>query len=80
MNATMTRRDFLQGGALCCAAAAAWPAWMPRMAFAPRRTGPRGDTLVVVFLRGAADVLNIVVPHGEEAIPPQAHTGDSPTG
>ena len=43
------------------------PAWMPRMAFAPQNTAPRGDTLIVVFLRGAADVLNMVVPHGEEA-------------
>lgn len=43
------------------------PAWMPRLAFAPPRTAPRGDTLVVVFLRGAADVLNMVVPHGEDA-------------
>jgi uncharacterized protein (DUF1501 family) len=41
--------------------------WMPRLAFAPRNTAPRGDVLVVVFLRGAADVLNMVVPHGEEA-------------
>jgi uncharacterized protein (DUF1501 family) len=41
--------------------------WMPRLAFAPKNTAPRGDTLVVVFLRGAADVLNMVVPHGEEA-------------
>ena len=41
--------------------------WMPRLAFAPRNTAPRGDTLVVVFLRGAADVLNMVVPHGEDA-------------
>jgi len=37
------------------------------MAFAPQNTAPRGDTLIVVFLRGAADVLNMVVPHGEEA-------------
>jgi uncharacterized protein (DUF1501 family) len=44
-----------------------WPEWMPRMAFAPKYQGPRGDTLVVVFLRGAADVLNMLVPHGEEA-------------
>jgi uncharacterized protein (DUF1501 family) len=43
------------------------PTWMPRLAFAPRNTAPRGDTLVVVFLRGAADILNMVVPHGEEA-------------
>src|SRR5512145_724107 len=41
--------------------------WMPRLAFAPQNTAPRGDTLVVVFLRGAADVLNMVVPHGEAA-------------
>jgi uncharacterized protein (DUF1501 family) len=41
--------------------------WMPRLAFAPHNTAPRGDTLVVVFLRGAADVLNMVVPHGEDA-------------
>ena len=40
---------------------------MPRFAFAPHNTAPRGDTLVVIFLRGAADILNMVVPHGEEA-------------
>ncbi len=43
------------------------PTWMPRLSFAPKNSAPRGDTLVVVFLRGAADVLNMVVPHGEEA-------------
>ena len=41
--------------------------WMPRLAFTPKNSAPRGDTLVVIFLRGAADVLNIVVPHGEDA-------------
>lgn len=41
--------------------------WMPRFAFAPHNVAPRGDTLVVIFLRGAADVLNMVVPHGEDA-------------
>lgn len=41
--------------------------WLPRLAFAPPKTAPRGDTLVVIFLRGAADVLNMVVPHGESA-------------
>jgi len=45
----------------------AMPAWMPRLAFAPQNSAPRGDTLVVVFLRGAADILNMVVPHGEDA-------------
>ncbi len=41
--------------------------WMPRLAFTPKNSAPRGDTLVVIFLRGAADVLNIGVPHGEDA-------------
>jgi uncharacterized protein (DUF1501 family) len=45
----------------------ALPSWMPRLAFSPQNTAPRGDTLVVIFLRGAADILNMVVPHGEEA-------------
>ena len=44
-----------------------WPDWMPRLAFTPSSNGPAGDLLVVVFLRGAADVLNMVVPHGEDA-------------
>jgi len=43
------------------------PTWLPRLSFAPVNTASRGDTLVVVFLRGAADVLNMVVPHGEDA-------------
>ena len=37
-----------------------------RLSFYPYQTGPRGDALVVVFLRGAADGLNMVVPHAEE--------------
>lgn len=37
----------------------------PRLSFAPANSAARGDTLVVIFLRGAADVLNMVVPHGE---------------
>jgi uncharacterized protein (DUF1501 family) len=40
---------------------------MPRLAFRSTRSGIRGDVLVVVFLRGAADCLNLVVPHGEDA-------------
>jgi uncharacterized protein (DUF1501 family) len=42
-------------------------AWRPRLAFAPRNRAPQGDILVVIFLRGAADTLNMVVPHGEDA-------------
>ena len=40
---------------------------LPRLAFAPAKFAPRGDVLVVIFLRGAADMLNVVVPHGEDA-------------
>lgn len=63
---TATRKEILTT-ALTKPWAVAWPAWMPRMAFAPKHSAPRGDTLVVVFLRGAADVLNMLVPHGEDA-------------
>lgn len=41
--------------------------WIPRLAFARSNAAPRGDILIVVFLRGAADALNMLVPHGEEA-------------
>jgi uncharacterized protein (DUF1501 family) len=43
------------------------PAWMPRVTLAPPHVGPRGDTLVCIFLRGGADGLNIIVPHGDDA-------------
>lgn len=62
----LTRREFLTT-AVMQPWKVAWPGWMPRLAFAPAQTAPRGDLLVVVFLRGAADVLNMIVPHGEEA-------------
>ncbi len=61
-----SRRQFLHSAAPLTGALA-WPAWLPRLAFAPAQAAPRGDTLLVVFLRGAADVLNMVVPHGEAA-------------
>jgi uncharacterized protein (DUF1501 family) len=65
------RADFMHAlQSSCCEPAAAdyvrstWPAWMPRMAFTESLSG---DVLIVIFLRGAADVLNIIVPHGEQA-------------
>ncbi|MCA9940466.1 MAG: DUF1501 domain-containing protein, partial [Anaerolineales bacterium] len=68
----MSRRDFL-GSSLKSAAGllfghsiAALPAWMPRLTLADPHVGPRGDTLVCIFLRGGADGLNIVVPHGDD--------------
>lgn len=43
-----------------------WPAGLPRMSFAPPQVGPTSDVLLVIFLRGAADGLNLIVPHGDE--------------
>jgi uncharacterized protein (DUF1501 family) len=67
---TLSRRNFLRGGATLTALAAAHhalPAWMPKLAFAQPYDQPTGDILVSVFLRGGADMLNMIVPHGEEA-------------
>ncbi|NJN17669.1 MAG: DUF1501 domain-containing protein, partial [Oscillochloris sp.] len=58
----MQRRTFL---ARAAAAVVALPGWMPRIALSARDQSSAGDALVCVFLRGAADVLNMVVPHGE---------------
>jgi uncharacterized protein (DUF1501 family) len=66
MSWSNTREQVLE----CCVHApdrTEWPAWLPRLAFSPSGKAPRGDTLVVVFLRGAADMLNMIVPHGEAA-------------
>jgi uncharacterized protein (DUF1501 family) len=41
---------------------------MPRTSFSLANSTLKCDVLVVVFLRGAADVLNMVVPHGEDAL------------
>lgn len=66
---SLSRRDFLRASAAAtsaAAASAALPAWMPRLAFAPPGQAARGDVLIAVFLRGGADALNIIVPHGED--------------
>ena len=67
---TLTRRDMLNRSFALSALAAsqiAWPNWMPRLAFASQNHAPRGDVLLCIFLRGGADGLNVVVPHGEDA-------------
>ncbi len=70
--ALVSRRGFLSGSLQAAAGLlfgnriAALPGWMPRLHLADPHVGPRGDTLVCVFLRGGADGLNIVVPHGDE--------------
>ncbi len=40
---------------------------LPRMSFTPAAGTNQGDVMVVVFLRGAADGLNMVIPHADNA-------------
>ncbi len=60
-----TRRIFLRNGALTVVGTAAVPGVLARAAFGAVDPGARPKRLVVIFQRGAADGLNIVVPHGE---------------
>jgi uncharacterized protein (DUF1501 family) len=63
----MTRRIFLRNSALAVIGTSAVPAFLRRAAFGSTQAGLGGRRLVVIFQRGAADGLNIVVPHGEAA-------------
>ncbi len=62
---SVTRRIFLRNGALAVVGTAALPSFLTRAAFGAADPGLRTKRLVVIFQRGAADGLNIVVPHGE---------------
>ena len=62
-----TRRIFLRNSALAVVGTAAIPAFLTRAAYGAVESGTRTKRLVVIFQRGAADGLNIVVPHGERA-------------
>ncbi len=60
-----TRRIFLRNGALAVIGRAAVPSFLTRAAFGIADS-TKPTRLVVIFQRGAADGLNIVVPHGEQ--------------
>ncbi len=64
---SITRRIFLRNSALAVVGTAAIPTFLTRAAYGAVDTGMRSKRLVVIFQRGAADGLNIVVPHGERA-------------
>jgi uncharacterized protein (DUF1501 family) len=65
----MERRVFMKSGALALVTLGLSPSFLRRTAFgmdlARARQGKK--TLICLFQRGAADALNIVVPHGETA-------------
>jgi uncharacterized protein (DUF1501 family) len=62
---SITRRIFLRNGALAVVGTTALPSFLTRAALGAADPGLRTKRLVVIFQRGAADGLNIVVPHGE---------------
>ena len=62
---SLTRRIFLRNGALAVVGTTAIPSFLTRAAYGAVDSGTRTKRLVVIFQRGAADGLNIVVPHGE---------------
>jgi len=63
----ITRRVFLRNSALAVVGTNAIPSFLARAALGAVESGANHKRLVVIFQRGAADGLNIVVPHGEQA-------------
>ena len=64
----MDRRVFVKSGALALVTMGLSPSFLRRMAYGMElKNVPKGKTLVCLFQRGAADGLNVVVPHGEKS-------------
>ena len=69
----MQRRVFVKSGALALVTLGLSPSFLRRTAFGAEMLrgaatmGARGKTLICLFQRGAADALNVIVPHGEPA-------------
>lgn len=64
----MERRVFVKSGALALVTMGLTPSFLRRTAFGMELANvPKGKVLICLFQRGAADALNIVVPHGERA-------------
>src|SRR5215831_8442694 len=59
----LTQRVFLRGSAIVMAGIGAAPEWLARAASAGSK---KRKTLIAIFMRGAADGLNIVVPFGDK--------------
>jgi uncharacterized protein (DUF1501 family) len=64
----MDRRVFVKSGALALVTMGLSPSFLRRTAFGMELVkAPKGKVLICLFQRGAADGLNVVVPHGEKA-------------
>jgi uncharacterized protein (DUF1501 family) len=62
----MNRRIFLRNAGLAMVGVGSAPLWLERTLYAADAPARRKKVLVAIFQRGAADGLNIVVPHGEK--------------
>ncbi len=62
----LSRRIFLRNSALAMVGIGSAPLWLQRAALADDTPARRKKVLVAIFQRGAADGLNIVVPHAEQ--------------
>ena len=62
---SISRRVFLKSGAMAVVGTAAIPSFLTRAVYAAEGAPTGNQRLVVIFQRGAADGLNIVVPHAE---------------
>jgi uncharacterized protein (DUF1501 family) len=70
----MDRRVFMKSGAMALVTIGLSPSFLRRTAFGGEllkgtalKGAARGKTLICLFQRGAADALNVVVPHGDPA-------------
>src|SRR3954469_8390608 len=70
----MNRRVFMKSGAMAFVTMGLAPSFLRRSAFAAELakgaatlTNSRGKVLICLFQRGAADALNMIVPHGDPA-------------
>ncbi len=62
----MRRRVFMRSGALALVSLGLSPSFLRRTAFAAELTrAANGKVLICLFQRGAADALNVLVPHGD---------------
>lgn len=61
----INRREFIKSVSTIGISITLFPRWMPRLAFRDPKRAPRGDTLIVISLRGGMDALSVVVPFAE---------------
>ena len=60
-----SRRVFLKNSALAIFGVGTVPVWLERAVYAEPSNATGRKTLVAIFMRGAVDGLNVVVPHAE---------------